>query len=1797
MSLRSLLSLVFLVLLVSCNRNIVNLDYTNAKEEVQPLGNLVFRFDKALMKDSLLNQWDSTPYISFVPAINGRFRWEQPDQLVFSPSKNLPPATSFQVKFNDELLQFSEFDKVGKAENLVFFTAPLKLGNSNTTWILTDESSNSAAPQVDLYFNYQVDPASLKDKLKITIDNKPVNFQLQTLSKDSKIVLRILGLKAEDRDVEARLFLEKGVVPEGGVNGTPEAMETTLFIPSPFNLAINDITAEHNGTGGEVFVRTSQQVISDNLASLIKISPAVKFNTEQTDDGFLIRSEQFDADKTYVLTLDKGIRGRIGGILREPYTNNVGFGELEPSISFVNSKAVYLAGKGNKNIEVRLTNVPKVKVIISKIYESNLLAAQRYGYYPKDINNEGYYGDDEATNYPELGDIIYEKEIDSRSLPKYGSSRLFSFNAEDRLSDFKGIYHIQIRSAKDYWISDSRLISRSDIGLIAKEGKDKLYVFANSLQTALPVTGVNVVVYGNNNQVLGLGATKEDGVAEIAYSRKEFSGFRPAMVIAKTADDFNYLPFSNTRVNTSRFETGGKTSNPTGLDAFVYAERDVYRPGEKINFSVIVRDRQWNPPGDLPVLLKFLLPNGKELKTFRKTLNEQGSVAGDVEISTSAITGSYSLEVYSSNEILLANKSFSIEEFVPDRIKISATLTKQMLVPDQNVVLNINAVNFFGPPAANRNYEAEIQLKTKYFNAKKFPAYNFELVNKGVTQDKILKQGKTDARGTAVEEYHVPAMFKNIGLLQADFYTTVFDETGRPVSRLVSADVYTQDQFLGISDDGYAYYPLNQPVRFPLIAVNKDQRLLSGVKAQVKVIKHEYRTVLTKAGSYFRYESQQDDKLITDALITITGDNSHYAFTPRSPGNYELRLYIPGSNSYVSKSFYSYGSWGGNNNSFEVNTEGNIDISLNKAVFYSGESVKALFKTPFNGKMLITLETDKVLSYQYIEVANRSASFDFKLGDDHLPNVYITASLIKPHGQSDIPLTAAHGFQSIKVEGKDRKIALEIVAAKTSRSKTKQKVTVRSIPGSMITLAAVDNGVLQVSDFQTPDPYNHFYSKKALEVNGYNMYPLLFPELRATLSSTGGDGDLSMNKRVNPMPAKRIQIVSYWSGITKANANGEASFEFNVPQFSGELRLMAVAYKNEQFGSKEAAITIADPIVLSSAVPRFLSPGDTVTMPVMITNTTSKQMSTTATLRVSGPLQVGSNNTQSLNLDAKSEGRVVFHLSAASTGIGKLKVAISGAGEVFSEEIEISVRPTAPLQILSGSGSVMGGTKQEITIPVNDFLPGSSDYHLVVSKSPALELGRQLQYLLQYPYGCTEQAISAAFPQLYYADLAEQMRGKSINNPNNRSYANTNIAEAIRKIKLRQLYNGGLTLWEGEGQEHWWTSIYAAHFLLEAAKAGYEVDSKLVDGLLVYINAKLKSKETITYYYNQKERKKIAPKEIAYGLYVLSIAGRPNISVMNYYKAHQELLSLDSRYLLSVAYATGGDKAKFRELLPASFSGEISSAQTGGSFYSDIRDEAISLNALIDVDPGNPQIPVMSKHVADKLKQRSWFNTQESSFSFLALGKIAKAANQSTVSADIKVNNKVVSKSAGQSLKISAKELGGNKIEINTKGQGRLYYYWQSEGISKSGSFREEDNYLKVRKKFFDRSGTPVTNNIFHQNDLVVVELSLEKSYNGLIENVVITDMLPAGFEIENPRTKEIPGMDWIKNASTPVSLDVRDDRINLFVDLHSNRQVYYYAVRAVSTGKYGMGPVSADAMYNGEYHSYNGGGMITVLD
>jgi hypothetical protein len=1022
-------------------------------------------------------------------------------------------------------------------------------------------------------------------------------------------------------------------------------------------------------------------------------------------------------------------------------------------------------------------------------------------------------------------------------------------------------------------------------------------------------------------------------------------------------------------------------------------------------------------------------------------------------------------------------------------------------------------------------------------------------------------------------------------------YTTVFDETGRPVNRLTKFEVRTQPAYYGIRKFD-RYVSTRRALRVPLLAVGADERPVAAT-ARVQLVRYTYESVIERSSATYNFRSQRKENIISNKTIRVPATGTTFDFTPLSSGEYEIRVMRPGAANYVAQGFYAYG-WGDTEStSFEVSNEGEVDISLDKASYEAGDQARILFKAPFAGKILVTVERDKVFSYHYLHTDKKAAALTLPIRDEYLPTVYITATALRPIKDNTLPLTIARGFVPLNVTRKNTRLEVAITAPEVSRSQRVLPVTVRTAPNAQVTLAVVDEGILQLKDYQTPDPHAFFYQKRALEVNAYDLYPFLFPELTGQASSFGGDG-YDLAKRINPLTSKRVRLVSLWSGLLQANSAGVATVKVQIPEFSGALRLMAVAYKGAAFGSAAKTMRVADPVVVSTALPRFLSPRDTLSVPVTLTNTTAKPGVARSTLSVTGPLRVVGAATTSASLAANSEARVVYKIVAqAAMGAATVQVQVQALGGLFSSRTDIAVRPAAPLAKITGAGTLPSGAAASLKVD-HDFLPASVASRLVLSRSPMARFTDDITYLLQYPHGCLEQTISKAFPLLYFSDLARALHPDGKARTYNPNYL---VQEALLRIESMQQYNGGFTYWPGAPDTDWWTSIYATHFLLEARQAGYPVSTPVLDKAITFLQRQVKNKAMEEYrFYNvsrQLESKFIAAHEIAYSLYVLSVARKPDWSTMNYYKSRPGLLALDARYLLASAYALSGRQESFNQVLPRSFTGQTSVRALGGSFYSATRDLALALNGLLEADPDNPQVGILARHLSQELQSNRWFNTQERAFALMALGKLARRS-AGDLTARVFQNGKAIGAFTGKDLTLANKFKGG-EVTIKTTGKGTLYYFWEAEGISKTGAYKKEDQYLQVRKAFFDRHGNPIAHNTFRQNGLVVVRLALQSLDGRTIPNVAITDLLPAGFEIENPRLAGGRELPWVKEVHEPRHTDIRDDRILIYATAEPKTQYFYYQVRAVSKGTFQMGPVGADAMYNAEYHSYSGDGVIRV--
>lgn len=1782
--------------------NALKVTNTNFSDEISSTQNLTFTFNKDLAPDSLLQNWDTIPYIELNPKIPGRFRWTNKNELVFSPQSKFAPSTNYKGKFTKQLLAYAGDKKIKlPAENSFAFHTPfLKMSSSNVFWKPSGTDKNEPVVGASLKFNYDVAPTAIVEKLKVKVNGTSTEFKVLNVNNSNEIQLELDTDSDLEQERDISFVLASGM-PIVYSNATSNStLKSEKHLTSPAELDVSAMTTEHDGIEGRIYVTTTQQVESEGLKKHLSLKPPIAFEVEHNISGFTISSEAFESASTYELTISKNLPGVFKGKLGDNYTQQISFGKLEPAITFANESSTYLSNKGYKNMGVQIVNVANVKVEISKIFENNIMSFMRggvdWGWHSYNDGDYYDYFDYKFYDISKYGKVVAEQEYATNELEKMGSVRLLNVDFEDKLDRFNGIYVIKVTDADRHYITDSKIISYSDIGMIARQEEDKVYVFLNSISEAKPLGGVEVSFVSTTNQNLIKTSTDADGVATFDNIEATSPGFKVAMITAQTGEDYNYMLLEKTNVTTSRFDVGGRHSNPANLEAFVYGDRDLYRPGETMHVSTIVRNNYWESAANIPVKIKLLLPNGKAYQTVRKTLNKEGATETAFDIPEAAVTGTYTAEVYTGNDVLLAAKPISVEEFMPDRIKVDIKTDKTELREGEEITLSGTAMNLFGPPAQNRNFEISLDLNRKAFSPKNVKDYTFHTESNKNFGD-VLKQGKTDENGKFTETFQIPKEYADMGLLGGKFFTTVFDESGRPVNRQANFEVFTQDVFYGIGNFGH-YVSSRSPINIPLVAVDKEGAIQNDATAHVKIIRYYWRTVLEEAGrGRYRYRSQKDEVIEVDKPIKLSG-KQNFSYTPTHSGTFEVRVSRPGSDAYVTKKFYAY-RWGDTQStSFEVNREGKVDIEFDKDQYNVGETAKVLFKTPFEGRLLVTLERDKVIRHMYFDTDKKAKEINFEVTADYVPNIFVTATLIRPMKELGVPLTVAHGFAPLMVDNPSNHLPLEIAANTASRSKTKQKITVTTTPNAEVTLAVVDEGILQIKNYQTPDPYAFFYQKRALEVQSYDIYPYLFPEMVNSGYLTGGDEGFDLSKRVNPVQDKRVKLVSEWSGILTSDSRGKVEYEVDIPQFSGDLRVMAVAYKGGKFASDHTNMKVADPVVVSAGLPRFLSPKDEINVPVTLSNTTEKDANSTVTISTTGPLEVVGSTSESANLKANNENQVAFTVKANSDiGVGKIVIKVESMGETFVHETEMGVRPASSLLKISGSGAVAGNQNQTIDMD-NNFVSASIDGQLLVSRSPLAEFGDDLEYLVGYPHGCLEQTVSKAFPQVYFYDLTKNIKrrtavGETEHNPN------YNVQQAIKKIESMQVSNGGLTYWPRGGYQNWWGTVYAAHFLLEAEKAGFEVNKNMMHNLLKHVANRIKKKETFVYYYydaaGKEKQREITKKEIPYSLYVLATAGKPDISTMNYYKANPELLSRDGLYLLAGAYALAGDKARSGQVLPKDFEGERSKKVFGGSFYSPVRDKAIALNALIETNPDHPQIPILTKHLQDDFKSTRYLSTQERAFTLLAFGKVAKAANKGNVQATLTANGKTIGTFNGEDLNLAYSDIGANEISIKTSGDGKLFYFWDMEGLSADGSYPEKDNFLKIRKTFYDRFGRAITGNTFEQNDLVVVKLSLLSTGSSNVENVVVSDILPAGFEIENPRISDIPDAEWIKGASTPQHTDFRDDRVHLYTTATDKPKDFYYMVRAVSTGTFQMGPASADAMYNGEYHSYFGGGEVTV--
>ncbi|MEL5996629.1 alpha-2-macroglobulin family protein, partial [Hymenobacter segetis] len=994
---------------------------TTDGDEIDPYSNLVFTFDEKVVDEAKQNRWDTTRYVTFSPNIRGKFKWTGDRELTFSPLEPFRPSTVFSASLRPETLPSG---KQKLALNRPKFHTPyLDMAAPQVFYGSSKRAAGTAELRANLVFNYPVRPSDVKSRLKVTQGGKPVAVEVNSAESDALVAVTFM------QDVQAgtpvQIDIAPGLRPAAGTKATEKVLTAQAEIPDQSTLEVRELTGSLLNGQPVVTLLLNQPVSAADVQSNLKVTPAVAFSVEALESGFALRGG-FEVGKTYQVSLAAGTRGLLGGSLGEAFSQAVSFGDERPSLSFTSSdKAMYLDALGNRNLGLRINEVAKVKVTIAKVYANNiqqlLRGEKQYGYPEYDEDEPRESNTDENGDYIDrsfqyydtenIGNVLSERTISVDGLAKENGMRLLNLNLKDLefQGPMKGLYVIRVQDTERQWLQVSKLVAVTDLGLIVKQGATGgTVVFANSIRTAEPLAGVTVNLVSSNNQVIGTTTTDKSGVAQFdsAASMKRFT---LGMITAVKEADFSFLDLTKSRVETSRFEVGGLTSNAAHYQAFLYGDRNLYRPGDTVRTNTVIRTEDWkNPPSGLPMKIRLLLPSGKEYSSLQQKLSAAGSFESRFILPPTIMTGLYTMEVLTGNEVLLTSRQISVEEFIPDRLKVTVTAAPKTVKPGQDVTASITAVNLFGPPAADRKFEVEFSLKQKAFAPKGYDGYNFT-INSGERRrstnedgetssesaltarfEKTVREGTTDAAGHGTAAYTVPG-YHDLGTLEGVAFATVFDETGRPVNRLATFDVQTQSTMFGIGTLP-DLISTKQPLTVKLLALSPNgQPALA--PAEIKVVRLLWETVLERQGGRYVYNSQQREQTILRQTRSIRAATS-FSFTPIYSGEYEVRVSRPGASSYVTQRFYAYGYGDTQANSFEVNNEGEVTIEADKPKYAPGETANLLLKSPFAGRILVTVERANVLDHFYVTTDGKAAEVKIPIKAEHVPNVYVTATAV-----------------------------------------------------------------------------------------------------------------------------------------------------------------------------------------------------------------------------------------------------------------------------------------------------------------------------------------------------------------------------------------------------------------------------------------------------------------------------------------------------------------------------------------------------------------------------------------------------------------------------------------------------------------------------------------------------------------------------------------------------------------------------------------------------------------------------------
>ena len=1672
-------------------------------------------------------------------------------------------------------------------------------------------------------------------------------------------------LKVEQADAQILRNSEQNDIPEQFILlSFTDAIERSEFLNKLSVFALPNV----DENGRRKYWQSPREINTQVLAGLEAINVEVLPTPNNASRDYQLRIDQKEGEQLYI-KIDAGLRSANGFIQRAFFDKIIQAPEYPKEVS-ISADGSVLMQSDNVRLPFLTRGLQEVQISIGKVIDNQLnhLVTQTNG----DISapNFQHWGFNQE-NLAEFTTQFVKMNTQGRGANEasYGSVDL------NKLSKNKGkdvgLYFVKI-SAWDsnqnrliYGIEDNLLLLITNLGVIVKANIDQSQdVFVQSIKTGQPVQNATVELLGKNGIPLFTKQTDINGHAIFP----SVSGFtreqQPSVFVVKYDGDVSFIPFNRytRQINYSRFDVGGTYDYYAGqqaLKAFLFSDRGIYRPGEVVNLGAIVKSDDFDNIDGIPLELVIRDAQYKEVEVSKIKLPSAGFFEHSLDTQSSYVTGNYTASLHlirpnrfneDTRDRQIGFVEFSLEEFQADTMSNTTEiedLPRSGWASQKELSSIVTLQNLFGVPAQKRRVVGNVSISPSNFVFKPFSDYSFNQLAKQddvtdnlSTINKVLSEATTDADGKARLTIDLSDLEKGTYVVQLN--TEGFEPSnGRSVKAARTFLFSPHEHLLGIKKDGDVdFVKLDSERSVHVLAIdNKLEALaLDGISVKLSQV-DTISTLVKQYNGRYEYQSITKQNEVSTTSFDIDAQPNVYKIDTSNSGTFLVEFID--QNKQVRSSF-TYSVVGESDSQDANNKDAELVLKLNKKDYQAGESIELSIQAPYAGSGLITIESNKVHAYKWFTSDTTNSVQSIVIPPSLEGNAYVNVSFVRDHASPEIftsPLSYA--VAPFSIDRDKRTIALSVEVPDVAQPGQDMPITVKLNEDAKLLVYAVDIGILQVANYQTPDPLSYFLQKRALSVRTMQILDLILPsfELVKSLSAAGGDMAEVLSKEMdraekimvtgsrlrrseNPFSRQVRKPVIYWSGIIEAE-KGENTLNFAVPEdFAGGLRVMALAVNEGSIGRAQTSNLVVGPFVISPNVLTQAAPNDEFAVTLGVANLvedSGDNAQLNVQMMASEHLQVIGENNAQLSLDEGEEDSVSFNVKALEQlGAASLRFTVSltdksGKTWTSSRTASLSVRPASPYDVTLNVGSSANG---EVKIsPTRQLYSAQSALALKASVSPLLIADGLTDYLESYPHGCTEQIVSQVFPLIGLSNLAMYSPQKED--------VLAQFNSVIDALRQRQSYAGGFSYWPSQQIDDFSTSIYVMHFLLEAQSSGYPVPNEIVERGIAYlentlnqgINLQVSRDERLVQDAENKRMELATLRERAHAIYLLTRSGRVTsnlvidvISDLNKVISDEWKTDVVASYI-AASYALMQQQDEALALIKKY---EYSQQDTSYNFAFGGQTNGLIFDAqhlfilakhfpkVLERQPKRELSGIVANQITQPIIQGD-YNTISAAYSILALGAYHGAVEEPSseghdLSADklgideliqFMATNKAQQSAA---LTPSYTPFAGVTYPIDTlqvsaqhKDGKPIYYIDLQAGYDNNLATEAVVQGLEIQKSFLNSEGEKVST--AKQGDELTVRLRVRAIDTNMVQNAAIVDLLPGGFEVIRESVNRSANQAESRLATMSTwqgsHIDIREDRVVYYGDINNRVNEITYKVKLTAAGKFTVPPSLVESMYN----------------